>query len=134
MTLLTETKQAIKNSGHTPKDILFIGSEQTGHSCSWAEFQELAKVEYDGGFGAAAVGTDLIVAFTDGAKMWRGEYDGSEWWEYSTPFKMPAKLKPIKRLVGYYWPSLEDLQNDKDTHHNPALLTAPAKEGVEVNE
>jgi len=43
--------------------------------------------------------------------MWRGEYDGSEWWEYSTPFVMPAKTKQIKSLItpNVGWDSLEDI-------------------------
>jgi len=36
--LLEETKEAIKGSGHKVKDILFIGSEETGHNCTWKEF------------------------------------------------------------------------------------------------
>lgn len=112
--LLHETRDAIGRSGHTEKDIVFIGSEKTGHSCTWEEFTELANIEYDSGFGAAEVAQDLIIVFSDGAKMWRGEYDGSEWWEFSTPFKRSEETKPIKRLtvqgtdkVG--WESLESL-------------------------
>ena len=97
--LLKETKEAIKKSGHKIEDILFIGSEKSGHSCTWEEFEKLADVEYDGGYGASEVAQDLIIVFKDNAKMWRGEYDGSEWWNYSTPFQMPKELKPIKRLT-----------------------------------
>lgn len=119
--LLTETQQDIEASGHTPDDIIFIGSEDQGYSCTWDEFKQLANVNYNSGFGAAEVATDLIIVFADGSKMWRDEYDGSESWAYSTPFVMPSKKLPIKRLVGAYWPSLESLQDDTDTHHNPRL-------------
>jgi len=30
--------------------------------------------------------------------MWRHDYDGSENWAYSSPFKMPTEVKPIKKL------------------------------------
>ena len=97
--LLIETKGAMLGSGHKVKDILFIGSEETGHSCTWEEFEQLADVEYDNGYGSAQVAQDLIIVFTDGVKMWRNEYDGSEWWSLYGPFKMPKELKPIKRIV-----------------------------------
>ena len=97
--LLKETKEAIASSGHTEADIVFIGSESSGHQCTWAEFCVLADVDYDSGFGAAQVAQDLIVVFSDGQKLWRGEYDGSEWWEHSTPFKRPEATLPISTLL-----------------------------------
>lgn len=111
MTLLEETLTAIEESGHKIDDIIFIGSEKTGHSCTWQEFEKLADNEYNGGYGAPQVAQDLIIAFSDNSKMWRGEYDGSEWWEYPTPFKMPNEKKSISGLfatddqVG--WPVVE---------------------------
>ena len=35
MNLLEETQEAIIDSGHTVKDIIFIGSKVSGHSCTW---------------------------------------------------------------------------------------------------
>jgi hypothetical protein len=99
MNLLDETTSAIEASGHDPSQIVFIGSEESGHSCTWDEFRALADVDYEGGYGSARVATDLIFVFEDGQKMWRGEYDGSEWWEYSTPFKRPDTLMPIVSLI-----------------------------------
>lgn len=112
--LLKETKIAIKESGHTPTDVVFIGSEKSGHQCTWDEFTILANVEYDSGYGADQVATDLIIVFSDGQKMWRGEYDGSEWWNHSTPFVQPAEPKPIKRLItpNVGWDSLADCQDE----------------------
>jgi hypothetical protein len=112
--LLDETRAAIADSGHTPADVVFIGSEESGHACTWDEFCLLADREYEEGFGAAEVADDLVIVFRDGAKMWRGEYDGSEWWEYSTPFDPPAEHHTIETLfagdrgaVG--WVSLKEL-------------------------
>lgn len=99
MNLLQETKEAIADSGHSEDQIVFIGSEETGHQCTWEQFQALADVEYYSGFGAAEVAQDLVVVFSDGTKLWRGEYDGSEWWEYSRPFQRPEASLPIERLV-----------------------------------
>lgn len=120
--LLEETTEAIEDSGHKITDIVFIGNEE-GYGCTWDEFKSMANKEYDDGFGAAEVATDLKIVFSDGSTMYREEYDGSEWWKYSRPFDIPKQTKPIKRLIGAYWPSLENLQDDKDYHHNPDLNT-----------
>ena len=114
MNLLKETMCDIMESGHTPKDIIFIGSERTGHSCTWDEYVTLANIEYDNGFGSQKIADDLIIVFKDGCKMWRSEYDGSESWGYSKPFKMPEDLKPIKALTydGCMWESLNEIQEN----------------------
>jgi len=117
--LLQETIDDINLSGHTPNDIVFIGSQDSGHSCTWEEFQVLADKEYDSGFGAQKVANDLIIAFNDGSTMWRDEYDGSEKWEYSLPFKTPDIQLPITRLIGNYWASLDTLQGHPDGHYIP---------------
>ena len=113
--LLEETTKCIEDSGHSVLDIVFIGSEKSGHCCSWEQFEELADVTYDQDFGASEVATDLIIVFSDGAKMWRDEYDGSEWWGYSKPFKKPAISKPITRLVDgqVLWGTLEQLNRHR---------------------
>jgi len=98
--LLNETMQAIVKSGHDIPDVVFIGSERGGYQCTMEEFVVLADHEYDSGYGAAHVATDLIIVFSDGQQMRRGEYDGSEWWEFSSPFIMPTEKKPITKLVG----------------------------------
>lgn len=108
--LLEETKRAIKTSGHTVDDIVHIGNNE--YKCTWQEFENLANVEYDNGYGAQEVAKDLIIVFSDGQTMWREEYDGSEWWAYSTPFKIEDKsYKPIKNLVGGMWADLEELND-----------------------
>ena len=95
MNLLKETLEDITNSGHTSEDIVFIGSRSTGHRCTWAEFQVLANRDYDAGFGAQEVASDLEIVFSDGSTMTRSEYDGSESWCYSRPFVAPADTHRI---------------------------------------
>ena len=107
--LLDETIAAIKDSGHAEADIVFIGSEKTGHQCTWDQFCVLANVEYDAGFGGQKVAHDLIIVFSDGQKMWRGEYDGSEWWEYSTLFKRPEAAISIPSLFCHGWSDLAEI-------------------------
>tara|TARA_R110002020_G_scaffold471097_1_gene697557 strand:- start:10244 stop:10543 length:300 start_codon:yes stop_codon:yes gene_type:complete len=95
MNLLNETIEDIESSGHTVSDIIFIGSEADGYCCEWEDFRVIAN---------------LVIVFSDGAKMWRHEYDGSEIWEYSTPFKMPEnKKKLLKVTSGGMWQDLDEI-------------------------
>jgi hypothetical protein len=115
MNLLTETMESIETSGHEPSQIIFIGSEISGHCCTWDQFKELADKDYDAGFGAAKVADDLKIVFSDGSSMSRGEYDGSEWWDFSKPFEAPATTKPIFSLLtgSVGWDSLEEINEPK---------------------
>ena len=99
MNLLSETIDAIKDSGHTPEDIYFIRSRESGHSCTWEEYKKLADIEYDNGYGSQKVASDLIIVFSDGNYMWRVEDCGREGWDFTTPFLPEDQQKPISRLV-----------------------------------
>lgn len=100
MNLLEETTEAIDAFGQTPEGIVYIGSADKEYACTWDEYKELADVEYDEGSGSTNVADDLLIVFNDGAVMWRGEYDGSEWWNYHPQFVMPtSQPAPILRLV-----------------------------------
>ncbi len=99
MNLLEETMKAIYSSGHTLGDVIFAGSMETGHRCNWLEFRELADVEYDADFGRQNVARDLIIVFSDGARLERADYDGQESWRLVKPFRMPAEVHPIRALV-----------------------------------
>jgi hypothetical protein len=110
MNLLQETKEAITESGHTPANILFIGSETTGHSCTWEEFCLLADVEYNEGYGPPSVARDLIIVFHDGQKLLRAQFEDTEWWEVELPFQPPEFKLPITRLVDEAsWFTLADI-------------------------
>ena len=113
---LQETQDEIASSGHTEQDIIFIGSEQSGHQCSWAEFLNLSDFDYDSGFGSAEIPPDLCIVFADGHKLTRGEYDGSEWWEHTWPFRKPSISLPIKKLYREnYESSLSEIAENKVT-------------------
>lgn len=95
MNLKHETEISISRSGHTQSDIVFIGSEKTGHQCSWDIFCAISDLEYDNGYGGQEVASDLIIVFSDGEMLIREEYDGSEWWRHMWPFKKPTAIFPI---------------------------------------
>lgn len=98
MNFLAETVEAITESGHSPAEIVFIGSEESGYCCTWDAFQRLANQEYDNDHGGDGVAQDLIIVFQDGQRMWRDAYDGAESWEYSRPFVAPHTLRPLQYL------------------------------------
>lgn len=114
MNLLKETVQDIKESGHTIKDVAFIGSDDGEYGCTWEEFKLLADFDYNWGFGSQKVARDLIVVFKDGATMWRHEYDGSEEWKYSRHITIPSTTKKITALHHYecMWARLKEIEQE----------------------
>lgn len=100
MNLLEETIAAINMYGHTIDDIIFIGSSDGEYACTWEEFTALADTEYDDGYGAQRVASDLIIQFSDDGRLYRVEYDGSEEWEYAGPLRVADDPKPIRNLFG----------------------------------
>ena len=111
--LLTETLEYIKCIDCVVEDILFIGSEDSGYSCSWSEFVMIADDDYDEDYGMQKVASDLIIVFSNGCKMYRFEYDGYENWASFIPFVMPNKIKPIKNIfckIGGVWGVPDELQ------------------------
>jgi len=111
MNLLEETLSAIEQSGHKPSDIIFIGSEVSGHSCTWKEFERLAGQEHRDGICVRTVANDLIIVFSDGQRMWRNGYDKIDWWEYFKPFEPPEESRSIQTLFGstMYHESLSEI-------------------------
>jgi|688.fasta_scaffold575333_3 hypothetical protein len=56
----------------------------------WSKFLSGIDFEYDSGYG----GQNLFgtIWYADGTWSDRGEYDGSEWWDYHTCPNIPAEL------------------------------------------
>ena len=106
--LLKETKDVLSGFGKTPNDIEWIGSED-GY-ITLETFKRLADTNYDSGFGGAEVATDLIIVGKD-FYMTRGEYDGSEWWDYHSMdlFKKPDNELKVVRLTNGSWDSLKEM-------------------------
>ena len=58
----------------------------------YEEFLEKLNFEYDAGYGGQELyGTVWLME--DHTWLERGEYDGSEWWEYSNCPQIPSDLK-----------------------------------------
>ncbi len=54
----------------------------------------LLNKEYDDGYGGQRL--DGIIVFKDGTWLSRGEYDGSEWWDYNT---IPGKDQVLQAHI-----------------------------------
>lgn len=94
--LLQETTGYMKENGKAPADVQFVRFGKGPFFCSWDEFAAAANFTYDNGYGGAEVDTGLRIV---GADWWleRGEYDGSEWWEFKTlPAKPEMQRTPVE--------------------------------------
>lgn len=94
MNLWEETNEVLDEHGYSWDDVEWIGCydfEIPKEDCS-----KLFDKEYDSGWGCAEVAEDLLVVGKD-FYMTRGEYDGSEWWEFH---KMPARPNKVKKVRG----------------------------------
>lgn len=110
MNLLKDTLNIMTANDISPEEIVFIGSLESGHCCTWEEFQELADREYDDGYGAQWVATDLTIVFSSGSRLIRGTADGSEWWEWLSPPKVPTSTQRLNYLFSIHgWETLRSI-------------------------
>jgi hypothetical protein len=68
----------------------------------YAEFMQKLDFTYDSGYGCQNI--DGVIWFEDGTWADRGEYDGSEWWQYNRCPSVPPELypdEPIYDSAGY---------------------------------
>ena len=87
--LKDSTIRAITKHGKTLDDIKWVGC--AAYKIPIDKFWGMADREFDAGYGGTEVAEDLVVV---GDNWWleRGEYDGSEWWEYKEKPKEPEML------------------------------------------
>lgn len=101
--LLTETLAMLKDNGKSSQDVTFVRFGEGPFFCSWDEFVAAADFTYNNGYGGAEVDQGLKIV---GADWWleRGEYDGSEWWEFKTlPTKPEKQRTPIENDLRDRW-------------------------------
>ena len=118
MNFREETIEAIQKSGHQKDDVMFIGSKDGKYRMPIEKFLKASDFEYYEGFGAQEIACDLIIYFKDKSYITRGEYDGSEWWEYNKPLNYLEndsyldfdKLKVNEWQVG--WKSVRSINEE----------------------
>lgn len=109
--LYEETMKVLKENGKSLNDIKFIRGDDFDITVD--NFIEVAKkTDYNAGFGAAEVATDLKIVGEDWF-LQRREYVGSEWWEFTTIPTRTNKIVNIKKLAGDLWNTLKEI-NEKD--------------------
>lgn len=69
----------------------------------YKKFFELLDFEYENGFGRQRL--DGTVWLADGSWLERGEYDGSEWWEWKRSPDVPEFFRtlPVNGKVGKFF-------------------------------
>lgn len=94
--LLKETLELLERNNKKETDVKWVGT--TTHKTTWGDFKKNADVDYDSGYGLPEVAQDLLVV---GENWWleRGEYDGSEWWDYKEMPKEPTETIELKALT-----------------------------------
>lgn len=102
--LLDETICELVANGKDSDDVLWVG-DKDGYT-TWSEFVSKADEEYDNGYGGNEVQDKLVIV---GSDWWleRGEYDGSEWWEFKSLPKKPSGVKKLANLFDIYEPMWE---------------------------
>ena len=109
--LLKETTDLLTANGKTGADVRWVGlieapwmliNKKSGKEPdplpvgSWDDFVRFANFDYDAGYGGNEIAGDLVIV---GDNWWleRGEYDGSEWWEFKTLPQPPAEKTPLRK-------------------------------------
>ncbi len=113
--LLKETQEILKEKNKSLSDVMWCGSEEFGWF-SVDKFKEIADIDYDSGYGGQEIAKDLLLV---GKDFWleRGEYDGSEWWEYrTTPIKPEKHTTPSTLHNGDSWATLEEMNREGGKH------------------
>ena len=103
--LLEETKEVLRENGVSTADVYAVITDEGW--CTWAEFEKVANIPYEAGYGLPKIDLSLKIL---GPDWWleRVEYDGSEWWDFR---RMPEKGKlphiadpvALTRSILYHW-------------------------------
>ena len=97
MNLKQETLDAMVESGMGIEDIAYISNRDFDRSVPVDEFFRSADREYNNSASGNEVNTELLIVFTNGDRLVRGNYDNNEWWEYiqAAPRTPPLVAVPL---------------------------------------
>lgn len=113
--LLNETLDKLNEQGKTWDDVKWVGGND--YTIPLANFIDVAgKTNYDGGYGASQVATDLVIV-GEGWFLERYDYDGAEGWEYRVVPSKPALQRAVNKLSNESgWCTLAECQPGVDKH------------------
>ena len=96
--LLEETEKMLQDLGKTWQDVRYICGN--GYEISQGDFRRIATgFNYSADYGHQYVPEDLTIV-GDGWWLERGEYDGSEWWEFKSCPRRPTTIRPLLTIDG----------------------------------
>lgn len=111
MNLWKETLGVLKAHKKTWEDVRWVGTYE--YKISKDNFELLAKkTNYDSGYGAQEVASDLLVVGADWY-LRREEYDGAENWDFISMVEEPSETRLVERLTSLGWETLSELNDDK---------------------
>lgn len=115
MNLLKETIEAISSCGKTTDDVMWVGSKDGKYAIDWRDFERIADIDYDDGYGSQEIAKDLVVVFFGDCYLDRREYDGAEWWEFNEAPQMRPDAEIFSKLKGECgWETLDELNNPEE--------------------
>ena len=116
--LYDETVTILESHDKTIADIEYIGSSETKINTNKA-LELMKKTNYDSGYGGQEIAENLMIK-GNGFIMTRGEYDGSEWWDYmQTAPSLPQVERDVKSFkANRGWDSLEGINGLEDTKND----------------
>ena len=82
MNLKQETLDAMAENGMVIADIAYISNRDFDQSVPVDEFFRSADREYNNSASGNEVNTELLIVFTNGDRLVRGNCDNNEWWEF----------------------------------------------------
>ena len=106
--LFTELVECLEDNGYKLSDIEYVYGSH--YQIRLDNFIEVAKkTRYNSGYGGQEVASDLCIRGKD-FLITRGEYDGSEWFEFIS-LKVPEEIEEITKLTDQSetWLSLKAL-------------------------
>ncbi len=109
--LKQETLNMLEANLIVPERVRWVGSRDGQFAISWEQFLEIADFNYDDGYGAQEIATDLVVV-GDGWWLERHEYDGSEWWEFKSLPIRKEKAREFDNVTPSYGRELERANTD----------------------
>lgn len=102
---LIETIEAMTTNLKTADDVIYIGSQKTGHQCTWTEFTHLADDVYAESMVKHQVVKDIVIVFNDYSYLKR-DVDTKilrERWVFVPSPKPVAEKLPIVSLFTNAW-------------------------------
>lgn len=95
--LLKETIATLENNNKSEEDVVAVISSTC--KITWLMFKKRSDFNYNNGYGINEIPQDLKIV-GEGFWLERGEYDGSEWWEFKCmpSLDLPYSINEVEML------------------------------------